>query len=60
MTKLDRQRNDDILEELGVTYILTETCQACLQWYGHLWRMKIEGEMNGEHEGGYGTGRIER
>ena len=56
VTKLDRQRNEDILEELGVTDILTKARQARLRWYGHLrrmneesapkkiWRMEIEGK----------------
>ena len=42
VTKLDRQRNEDILEELGVTDILTKARQARLRWYGHLRRMNEE------------------
>ena len=40
VTRLDRLRNDDIRQELGVENIITKVRQSRLRWYGHLLRME--------------------
>ncbi len=42
VTRLDRMRNDDIREELGVDSVLELIEQNILRWYGHIKRMPEE------------------
>ena len=50
LTRLDRQRNDDVRKRFGVVPIVDKMREGRLRWYGHVMRRPTESVARSAHE----------